>query len=139
VQPQSTASEVRVPVSPRTILIAEDDPLVRRTIIGILVRHGHRVLAAVDGVEALALFRAHHDVDLVITDVVMPRMGGLALLGAIRALRPVPVLVVSGYHEHDDGLGGERLLQKPFSVADFDQAVDDALRAGAVGSASTAR
>ena len=131
--PVTPTSEVPASVAPRTILVAEDDPMVRRTIIGVLGRQGHRVVAAADGVEALALFRAQAaDIDLVITDVVMPRMGGLALLQAIRAERAVPALVMSGYHEHDDGLVGERLLQKPFSAVAFDQAVDDALRAVAL-------
>ncbi len=83
------------------VLLAEDEELVRRAATRILERHGYRVLSAEDGERAAALFSEHRDrIQLVITDVVMPRMGGRRLVEHVRALSAdVPVLCTSGYAE----------------------------------------
>lgn len=87
------------------LLLAEDEELVRRAALRILERHGYRVLAAEDGQIAADLFSAHAaEVRLVITDVIMPRMGGKRLVEYVRAVRPdVPVLCTSGYAEQLSG------------------------------------
>jgi PAS domain S-box-containing protein len=82
-----------------TVLLVEDDPEVRGLFSRFLERAGYTVIEAADGREALETFDARHaEIDLVITDVVMPNVGGPALTSAIRARRPdVKVLFVSGY------------------------------------------
>ena len=85
------------------ILVVEDEPAIRSAMKRALERHGYRVLVAADGEEALQTFRARQlEIDLVITDVIMPRMGGRDLYDAIRRLKsPVKVLFTSGYTARD--------------------------------------
>ncbi len=99
------------------MLVVEDEPLVRRTVVLTLEREGYRVLTASDGEEALALLR-RGDVtfDLVLTDVVMPRLGGVELARAIRAQHEVPVIFMSGFHEQQAELTHETVLGKPFAA-----------------------
>ncbi len=84
-----------------TILLVEDDPEVRSLFSRFLDRAGYTVIEAVDGRDALEIFDARAaDIDLVITDVVMPNVSGPALASALRARRPdLKVLYVSGYAE----------------------------------------
>jgi PAS domain S-box-containing protein len=81
------------------ILVIEDDPALRAAAARLLTKVGYRVLTAADGVEGLSLFRSRaSEVDLVLTDVVMPRLGGLELYQALRRERPdIRVLFTSGY------------------------------------------
>ncbi len=82
-----------------TILVVEDEEAVRRAAIRSLSRAGYTVLAACDGVEALQVFREHGDaIDLVLTDLVMPRMGGRDFAARVQEERPdLPVIFASGY------------------------------------------
>ena len=102
-----------------TILLVEDDPEVRGLFSRFLERAGYTVIEASDGRDALETFEGRSaDIDLVITDVVMPNVGGPALTSAIRARRPdVKVLFVSGYaDELDAGIAHAPhtvLLHKP--------------------------
>ncbi len=104
-----------------TILLAEDDRMVRNLAVRVLEEAGYTVLAAADGAEAVRLFqREAGEVDLLILDVVMPRQGGYRAWKEIRKIRPdVPVLFTSGYSENAVHTGfilkeGLRLLQKPY-------------------------
>jgi nitrogen-specific signal transduction histidine kinase/CheY-like chemotaxis protein len=103
-----------------TILVAEDEPGVRDFICRTLTRHGYSVLAAPNGIEAMALLRRHGSpVDLLLTDVAMPEMGGVELSTQFSAAHPqVPVLLMSGYAERllSEHLAG-RHIQKPFTSA----------------------
>src|SRR5439155_12121267 len=84
-----------LPRGDETILLAEDEPMVRAFVVRILERYGYTVLAAQDGVLALEMAVAHapERIDLVVTDVIMPRMSGPALIERMRALWPaVPAL-----------------------------------------------
>ena len=116
------------------ILLAEDDAMVRAFARGQLQELGYRVIEAASGPLALDLLRAHDDVDLLLTDVVMPGgMTGRQLADAARALRPaLPVLYTSGYTEnaivHHGRLDpGVILLSKPYRRADLAQKVAFAL------------
>jgi CheY-like chemotaxis protein/two-component sensor histidine kinase len=87
------------PTGSETLLLAEDDELVRTVALRILRGAGYDVLVATDGEEAVKLFQKHDaSIALVVLDVVMPRVGGRAALELIRALRPdVKFLLCSGY------------------------------------------
>jgi CheY-like chemotaxis protein len=105
-----------------TVLLVEDELLVRQLTREILRRSGYRVLEASDGVEALRVLRDHSDrIDLLLTDVVMPGMSGYELVELARPLRPdMQILYVSGYSEEAITRQGQlaehiELLAKPFT------------------------
>jgi PAS domain S-box-containing protein len=105
-----------------TVLVAEDEPVIRAMAERTLVRLGYRVLLASDGEEALALFREHRGaVDLALLDVVMPRLHGTQALDAMRAQRPgLRAILMSGYADEilREPAGAWRavpFLTKPFS------------------------
>jgi PAS domain S-box-containing protein len=111
-----------IPRGTETILLAEDTETLREVIRENLQEHGYLVLPAADGREALALARAYDGpIHLLLTDVVMPVMGGADLAAALSELRPeLPVLYMSGYTDgalSQHGVLGEGilLLEKPFS------------------------
>ncbi|MGH0035574.1 MAG: GAF domain-containing protein [Myxococcota bacterium] len=128
----------RDPMEPRrggTILLVEDEQAVRKLARRILERDGYRVLEARDGVEALETARQTADpIDLLITDVVMPRMGGGELVRQLQLDRPAtPVLFVSGYpQDRSEGLvetpHGARFLYKPFSAGQLVDEIQVCLR-----------
>ena len=80
------------------ILVADDEPSIRDAVTDRLAEHGYKPVSCVDGMEALALFYAEpNEFSLVITDVDMPRLGGLELAKTIRQLRPnLPIIAMSG-------------------------------------------
>jgi CheY-like chemotaxis protein len=120
---------------PALILLVEDDDMVRVATLRALRRHGHRVLEAVDGEAALSIIaRTPESIDLVITDLVMPRMGGRELGERLRASgHEAAILYISGYtgdavtqqHMLDDGA---EFLEKPFTPDLLVRRVDDILR-----------
>ena len=105
----------------QVILVAEDEDQVRMLIARLLEKRGFRVLQAVNGRDALALARQHiDDLTLVVTDMVMPEMGGAPLLRELRKLRSaLPVLCITGYtNEEVTGLynlEGVSCIEKPFT------------------------
>jgi CheY-like chemotaxis protein len=117
-----------------TILYVEDDHSVRAIAVRLLRALGYTVLEAADGQAALALLAAYeHPVHLLLTDVVMPQMGGRALADHVRATRPdVHILFASGYSD-DEILNRQLLdrdvvlLQKPFSLEALAAKVREAL------------
>ncbi|MCA9794968.1 MAG: hybrid sensor histidine kinase/response regulator, partial [Candidatus Eremiobacteraeota bacterium] len=113
------------------ILVAEDESSVRAVLCKFLRRRGHTVTEAVDGEEAWQLFRPE-TFDLVITDVVMPRLDGNQLAGRIRSVDgDTPILLVSGYTEerlqerpiHSD------FLPKPYSLVELGSRCDQLVTA----------
>ncbi len=110
------------------VLVVDDDARVRDVAERILVRHGHTVACAADGVAALALCR-EQSFDVVLTDVVMPHMGGVALAAALKADYPtVRVIFTSGYPADDSrALTGVAFLPKPFNQASLLEYVSQAL------------
>ena len=101
-----------------TILLVEDEPAVRRLFVRALAREGYRIHEARDGQEAVELFRRHGpSIDLLVTDLRMPQMGGVELARRLRAERPeMKLLCVSGYAGHDDvPVIDAEFLAKPFS------------------------
>ena len=122
------ASAVRTPPagSPAsaTILIAEDEALVRQVIARVLGRAGYTVIEAQDGEQALQMVRRHTvAIDLVISDVVMAKLGGLDLAKRLTSERPgLPVLLVSGYNREEMTDNPSRtisFLRKPFTPGEL--------------------
>jgi PAS domain S-box-containing protein len=121
-----TGEHVVARVAPRgreKVLLAEDEESVQRLARKVLERQGYEVLSASNGVEALAIAANHPAViDLLVTDVIMPRMGGRALADHLTLTRPgTKVLFVSGYS--DDAISrhgilepGFAFLEKPFTA-----------------------
>lgn len=110
----------------KTVLLAEDEPTVRLMMKRVLERAGFLVMQASNGEEALAMARAHgSEIDILVTDVIMPGMGGGELSRVLRRERPgIRVLHVSGYtagalQHHDVLQEGAAFLQKPFSPQTF--------------------
>ena len=97
-------------------MLVDDDALVRATAVPMLEDLGYRVLAAASGEEAVDVVRAGAQVDLVITDQIMPGLSGLETAARLRALRPgLPVLLATGYAERAGlAASGLPLLDKPF-------------------------
>jgi CheY-like chemotaxis protein len=120
------------------ILVVDDEEGIRRSAVRVLSRYGYRVDEATDGEHAMAAIRgAGSPFNLVLTDVMMPGMGGMALYNALqRQGSPVRVLLMSGHtaedlDQLDDPLGGEaKLLRKPWSVADLLRHVREVLDEG---------
>ena len=121
-----------------TILLAEDDTCVRNLTKIILEKTGYTVLAAVDGEEALRMFKNHADeIDLALLDVIMPKLGGRAVFNHILEQRPdIRVLFSSGYSinaVHTDFVldQGLQLIQKPYQRDDLLRKIRDVLNAAA--------
>ncbi len=120
------------------ILIVDDEEVIRALGRGILEHLGYRVLLAADGQEGVELYREHvGEVDLVLLDVVMPRMDGRSCLDALRQIDPaVKVLVTSGFTREQTALEFERagalgFVKKPFNRVGLSRAIAKAVRTGA--------
>ena len=107
----------------RTVLVVDDEAIVRRAARRALEKMGQRVIEAQDGAEAVEVMaREGAGIDLVILDVVMPGMDGVEAFPRLRALRPdVPILITSGY-SHDGNVdellrqGAAGFIEKPYDV-----------------------
>jgi PAS domain S-box-containing protein len=117
-----------------TLLVAEDDEMVRDLIRTILSGSGYTVLEARDGIEAMEIAQRYEGrIHMLLTDVVMPRMGGRELAARFAALRAgARVIFLSGYT--DDAIvrhgvleAGVEFLQKPFRAADLVQRINSLL------------
>lgn len=108
----------------QNILVVDDEALARTFIQRALAREGYRVMVTNDGEQALDLLRTtRRRIALVITDLVMPGMGGHAFaLEVGRLPSPPPVLYISAY-ERPQGQMAKRFLQKPFTIEELVNAV----------------
>ena len=119
-------TEAVAPSAPRGdgefVLVVDDEASIRDMVKTVVARHGYRVLAAVDGIEAISMLAQQvGEIDLVVTDMVMPRLGGKALIDVVRRLSPnVKVLTMSGGAREGDPterIAGkaDAFLSKPFT------------------------
>ncbi len=115
-----------VPGGHETILLAEDDEPLRFLATEILKLAGYRVLAAVDGEDAVRLYREHEkEVDLLLMDVVMPQKSGFVVLDELRTTRPdIRCLFMTGYSQNARQTDlilkqGYHLIRKPFNSTDL--------------------
>ena len=119
----------------RTILVADDESHILHVVSLKLRNAGYRVLTAADGREGLRVFLLQRErVRAVVTDLMMPEMGGMALVRALRDLSPgLAVLVASGLQEAEQrdslvALGVTQLLPKPYTPAELLEALERELK-----------
>jgi two-component system cell cycle sensor histidine kinase/response regulator CckA len=115
-----------------TVLLVEDEPMVRAVAERALSRHGYKVLTANNGEEALEVLGRGEEIALLISDVVMPGMDGPAMVEEARKSRPdLPILFMSGYAEEQlrksIDLDKVAFLPKPFSVQELAEAARRAI------------
>jgi PAS domain S-box-containing protein len=131
--------KIDTPTGTSTILMAEDEPALRKLGNRVLRSLGYEVLLAADGDEALALATSHPGkIDLLLSDVVMPGMNGVELWERLRQIRPgIPVLFLSGWASdavvrHRILEGDAPFLQKPFTADQLGRKVDEVIQGGLV-------
>ncbi|MEK6767712.1 MAG: response regulator [Gemmatimonadota bacterium] len=135
----AAAASAELPRGTETLLVVDDEPILRDALSRELRRLGYRILEAENGRRGIEVFQAHSDeVALVILDVIMPEVGGVEAFHRLRAQRPtLPVLVCSGFRGADDvqemlDAGANGFLSKPFDLVDLArqvrQIIDDAAR-----------
>jgi len=105
----------------RTILIVEDEDILREIIKDYLLNEGYQVLEAVDGKEALTLFQ-DHEVHLIILDIMLPELDGWSVCRRIRKKSNVPIIMLTARVDEDDTLlgfelGADDYVTKPYSPA----------------------
>ena len=102
----------------RTLLVVEDDDIVRMLIVDVLEELEYNVLEAADGKEARAILdNAQQAIDLMMTDVGLPDINGRDLALQAREVRPdLPILFASGYADNVDVPMGMHSIGKPFSI-----------------------
>jgi DNA-binding response OmpR family regulator len=115
-----------------TILLVDDEDAVRKLLTFPLEKDGYDVVQASDGVEALDLF-ATHDVDLVVLDIMLPRLDGLEVTKRLRATSMVPIIMLTARDDELDKvigleLGADDYITKPFSIREFRSRVRALLR-----------
>lgn len=119
-----------------TVLVVDDEVSVLRLMQMVLTRDGVRVITATNGAEAVAVLSSAEHVDLVVTDVVMPEMDGLALAGHVREMAEAPRLIfMSGFVNDRSRLNAALgrpapFMQKPFDLEAMLGAVREALLDG---------
>lgn len=105
---------------PRSVLVIDDEAMIRLTLAAYLEDSGYCVFEAADGVEGIEFFLRHHP-DIVLTDLRMPRLDGLGVINTIRELNPtVPIIVITGTgndvaQKNSIALGACECLLKPFN------------------------
>src|SRR5687767_12032962 len=120
---------------PATILLVDDEEAVQKLLTYPLERDGFRVVAARDGEEALARF-SEAAFDLVVLDLMLPKLDGLEVCKRIRAVSHVPIIMLTARDDEVDKvlgleLGADDYITKPFSIREFRSRVKAALRRAA--------
>jgi DNA-binding response OmpR family regulator len=115
-----------------TVLVVEDDDTIRETVAFNLKRDGYEVITAADGVAGLALAREQRP-DLVVLDVMLPRMSGLDVCRVLREETPTPILMLTARDAEADvvqglDLGADEYVTKPFSMRELRARVASLLR-----------
>ncbi len=118
-----------------TILIVDDNAQVRETSQEVLEDLGYKVLLAIDGLDAISMFKQHaNEIDLIIFDLVMPRMGGVKAAARILAISPkMKVIYATGY-DKDESLrdempsAGSLVITKPYAIGKLSHILHDQLR-----------
>ncbi len=114
------------------ILLVDDEQYVRETTAEVLQAFGYKVLQAEDGLQAIDVFQKHqHDIDIVILDVVMPKLGGVEAAANIRMINAnIPIIFVTGYDKEqmlnlDDQTSNSVILGKPIQFDELHHIISD--------------
>jgi CheY-like chemotaxis protein len=137
-QHQTARVDMDLPISletlkPVTILVVEDEEMIRESLIETFTSFGHRVLAAADGVEGLDCYLQVDDLDIVITDLGMPRLSGWRLIEQIRMQDTrLPIIIISGWGDEVSPervlrYGVDKVIAKPFTVSDLQSALNEVM------------
>ena len=118
--------------TPRTVLVVDDEPMLRNLLSRLLRMEGYEVLEAEDGQAALEIVSLQQP-DLVLLDVMLPARDGLDVLGDLRRTSNVPVILVSALGEEADRvlglkMGADDYVVKPFSAAELSARIESVLR-----------
>jgi CheY-like chemotaxis protein len=114
----------RIKPAKYTILVVDDEELMRYLVVSYLSKLGHSCLTAVDGVDALDKIK-NHKIDAIITDIKLPKMDGMALTGEISRQYPdLPIMIMTAFdEEYSEGtaisVGAREFLKKPFTLDEF--------------------
>jgi DNA-binding NtrC family response regulator len=134
ITPQPAAGHPEVPQRTGTVLVVDDEEVVRDTARKALTRHGLDVLLASNGLEAIDILKRHPgDISLVVLDLSMPVMSGEEALPELRKIRPgIKVLITSGYNEAEtmtlfEGWAVSGFIQKPYTSSRLSEKVNSAL------------
>jgi DNA-binding response OmpR family regulator len=126
-----------------TILLVDDEDAVQKLLTYPLEHEGFRVVQARDGEEALRCFESEH-VDLVVLDLMLPKLDGLEVCKRLRASSVVPIIMLTARDDEFDKvvgleLGADDYITKPFSIREFRSRVRALLRRAALGGTEGAR
>lgn len=114
------------------ILLVEDDKEISELVASHLQRENFRVLTAFNGEEALTLFKSE-ELDLILLDLMLPRLSGMEVLKEVRATSMIPILIISAKGNELDkalglGFGADDYISKPFSMIELTARVQAAIR-----------
>ena len=107
-----------------TILVVDDEELVRKMVVTFLSKLGHSCLTAIDGVDALGKMKGNK-IDAVVTDIKMPNMDGMGLVSEVLTKYPgIPIMVMTAFEEEYSAgiaisVGAREFIKKPFSLEEF--------------------
>src|SRR4051794_4917559 len=127
-----TAASEEVAVDQQTILVVDDEPNIREVVTAYLERDLYRVITAASGDEALRLI-AEHQPDLIVLDVMLPRVDGLEITRQVRQRSDTPIIMLTARGDETDklvglGVGADDYLSKPFSPRELVARVKAVLR-----------
>jgi PAS domain S-box-containing protein len=129
-EPQASRDTMRPGIQGKTVLVVDDEPLVRMLVLDAVEDLGHTPLEAGDGLQAMDILRSGVDIDLLVTDVGLPNgMNGRQVADAARQLRPgLKILFVTGYAENSVLGGGDlepgmQIITKPFDMMALSQRI----------------
>jgi len=118
---------------PRKVLVVDDNEDVLKTISKYLEQKDFNVVASTNGLDALKAFESEKGAfDLLITDLVMPSISGVAIISIVKEKYPnVPIIAITGWGEHPEALATEAkadvVLEKPFELDEFISIIQDLL------------
>ena len=127
--PASAAATAERSATGKTVLVVEDEPVVRAVILEMLVEQGYRTLEAVDGPSGLRILQGNEQIDLLVTDVGLPGINGRQLADQARETRPgLKILFITGYAESVAIAGGflqsgMEMITKPFDLDNLSRRV----------------
>jgi CheY-like chemotaxis protein len=107
------------PPDPRTVLVVEDHDNERQVIVRGLREEGYEVIEAHDGDLALGVLASGRRIDLLLTDIAMPTMGGMELANVIKAMRHPPILLFMSAYQVEPSMVPGRLLRKPIRPSEL--------------------